>query len=96
MEIRSDFCVIIKNIKDKVHVDDADRNLPKVFLIIPEQAICHSNNPGTLSESPPYKIFMHVPDFQKIEQKIPMSGLRKAIAGSLMAPEKEEPVPLLK
>jgi hypothetical protein len=35
--------MIIKNIKDQVHVDDTDRDLPKVILIIPEQAFAHSH-----------------------------------------------------
>jgi len=34
--------MVIKDIEDEVHVDDTDRDLPEVILVIPEKAISHS------------------------------------------------------
>ena len=36
--------MVIEDIKDEIHMDDADRNLPKIILVIPEQAIGHSQS----------------------------------------------------
>jgi hypothetical protein len=41
MYIGGNCCMVIEKIKDKIYMDDADRYLPKVILVIPEQAISH-------------------------------------------------------
>jgi hypothetical protein len=42
VEIRRYFCMVIENLKHKVHMDDAEGNIPKVIPVIPEHATGHS------------------------------------------------------